>query len=383
MLIIGGGVTGLGTAVDLGLRGVSSVLVEMGDFCSGTTGRNHGMLHSGARYAVKDGETARECISESRILHRVVPSALEDTGGLFVLVPGDDPSYTDVWLAGCRAAGVPVTELPPRELARREPLVARRITAAFEVPDAVCYTMRLCGCLVHAAREGGTELLDWHRFDSFVMGNGSIAGGLATDLRSGEVMEIRARVVVNAAGAWGAEVLGKTGLDLPITFNRGAMLAFEGRLVNSVVQRLRRPSDFDALMPRGRNCVAGTTGVPTTDPGDRRVEAWEKERIREEVSTFVPALKTARLVHAWSGVRPLYDPAARSGKDSRSLSRRFEVLDHGKTDGVPGLFTVVGGKLATYRLMAEKVSDAACRRLGNTAPCTTASTVLCAAPMRG
>jgi glycerol-3-phosphate dehydrogenase len=160
------------------------------------------------------------------------------------------------------------------------------------------------------------------------------------------------------------------------------MVAFEGRLVGSVVQRLRRPSDFDAVMPRGRYCVAGTTGVSTTDPGDRQVEAWEKEKMREQVSTFLPALKTARLVHAWAGVRPLYDPrAGAKGRDSRSLSRRFEVLDHEKTDGVGGLLTVVGGKLATYRLMAEKASDAACRRLGNAAPCTTSSTVL--APARG
>jgi glycerol-3-phosphate dehydrogenase len=284
-------------------------------------------------------------------------------------------------VAGCRAAGIPVTELGAGELARREPLLAPGIKAAFHVPDAVCYTMSLCRCLVQAARESGSELLNWHRFDSFLMERGGVAGGRAVDLRSGEVSEIRARLVVNAAGAWGAGVLRKAGLDIPISFNRGAMLCFEGRLVGSVVQRLRWPSDFDAVMPRGGNSVAGTTGVPTTDPGDRRVEPWEKEKIREQVSTFLPALKTARLVHAWAGVRPLYDPRASSeGRDSRSLSRRFEVLDHEKLDGLSGLLTVVGGKLAIYRLMAEKVTDAACRKLGKTARCTTASAVLCPVP---
>ncbi len=107
MLIIGGGVTGLGIALDLGQRGVKAVLVEMGDFCTGTSGRNHGMLHSGARYVVRDVETARECIEESRILHRVAPAPIEDTGGLFILVPGDDPSYADRWLDGCKAGGNP------------------------------------------------------------------------------------------------------------------------------------------------------------------------------------------------------------------------------------------------------------------------------------
>ncbi len=374
VLVIGGGATGLGTALDLGLRGVKAVLVEMGDFCSGTTGRNHGMLHCGARYVARDLETAKECIAENRIMHRVAPSALEDTGGLFIQVPGDDPAYADVWLAGCRAAGIPVTELGSGELARREPRLAPGITSAFEVPDAVCHTMLLCDCLVRAARENGGELLNWHRLDSFEMERGRIVGGSATDLRSGEPVEIRARLVVNAAGAWGAEVLKKAGLDIPISFNRGTMVAFEGRLVGSVVQRLRWPSDFDSIMPRGKNSVAGTTGIPTIDPGDRRVEPWEKEMIREQVSTFLPALKIARMVHAWAGVRPLYDPQASSeGRDSRSMSRRFEVLDHEKSDGLGGLITVVGGKLALYRLMAEKVSDAACVKLGVGSTCRTAS----------
>ncbi len=234
--------------------------------------------------------------------------------------------------------------------------------------------MRLSAQLVHAARESGSELLNWHSFESFLSRDNAVEGGRVTDLRSGDVREIKARVVVNAAGAWGAQVLRKAGLDIAITFNRGAMLAFDGRMVSAVIQRLRWPSDFDAVLPRGRLSVAGTTGVSTEDPGDRRVEQWEKEKIRQQVSTFLPALSGARLVHAWAGVRPLYDPQASSaGRDSRSMSRRFDVIDHERRDGRTGLVSVVGGKLAIYRLMAERASDLVCRKLGVQAPCRTAT----------
>ena len=93
VLVIGGGATGLGIAWDLALRGISVILVEMGDLSSGTSGRYHGLLHSGARYVVSDPETARECMKENAILRRIVSRAIDETGGLFVLAPGDDPSF--------------------------------------------------------------------------------------------------------------------------------------------------------------------------------------------------------------------------------------------------------------------------------------------------
>ena len=92
VLIIGGGATGAGLAWDLALRGVRVVLAEMGDLATGTSGRYHGLLHSGGRYAVRDAESAKECIDENRIVRRIAPEAIEPTGGFFVLCPGDDQS---------------------------------------------------------------------------------------------------------------------------------------------------------------------------------------------------------------------------------------------------------------------------------------------------
>ena len=103
VIIIGGGATGGGTALDLALRGLRVALIERADLTDGTSGRYHGLLHSGGRYAVRDPESARECIEENRILRRIVPHAIEDTGGFFVTTPDDDPTYADKWLKACRA----------------------------------------------------------------------------------------------------------------------------------------------------------------------------------------------------------------------------------------------------------------------------------------
>src|SRR6188472_341555 len=95
VLIVGGGSTGAGVARDAAMRGLSTVLVERRDLAEGTTGRFHGLLHSGGRYVVRDPRSARECIQENRILRRIASHCIEDTGGLFVCTPSDDPGYGD------------------------------------------------------------------------------------------------------------------------------------------------------------------------------------------------------------------------------------------------------------------------------------------------
>src|ERR1700727_2337887 len=106
VLVIGGGATGVGVAWDAALRGLDVVLVERHDLAQGTSGRFHGLLHSGARYVVKDPVAAAECAAENAILRRVAAAGIEDTGGLFVTTPDDDAGYADRFSAACAASGV-------------------------------------------------------------------------------------------------------------------------------------------------------------------------------------------------------------------------------------------------------------------------------------
>src|SRR6201993_2860668 len=115
VLVVGGGATGAGVAWDAALRGYDVVLADRLDLAEGTSGRFHGLLHSGGRYAVKDPHAAEECIGENRILRNIAADCIEDIGGFFVTTPFDDPAYADKFIEGCRATGVDCEGIDPAE----------------------------------------------------------------------------------------------------------------------------------------------------------------------------------------------------------------------------------------------------------------------------
>src|SRR3954451_10510194 len=116
VLVIGGGATGGGVAWDAALRGYDVVLADRADLAEGTSGRFHGLLHSGGRYVVKDPKAAEECIAENRVLRAVAADCIEDTGGLFVTTPFDDPAYADLFLEGCRFKDVDFEKIDPAQV---------------------------------------------------------------------------------------------------------------------------------------------------------------------------------------------------------------------------------------------------------------------------
>lgn len=372
VLVIGGGATGGGIAWDLALRGVRVILAEMGDLATGTSGRYHGLLHSGGRYAVRDPESAKECIDENRVVRRIAPEAIEDTSGFFVLCPGDDENYVDQWLAGCAAVGIETRQVPLAEALKRERALNSKLRAVYEVPDGTCDSWDLLHALKKGAEATGrAQFLTYHRVEAFHKQGSRIVGAALRDLRTDQTLDVSFACAINAAGPWAAQIGALAGAAFGMRLSRGAMLAYNLRWVNTVINKLRAPGDGDIFVPVGTVSVIGTTSVTTDDPGDTRVEAWEVARILDEAEAMTPGISRARILRAWGGVRPLYDPGG-SGRDAK---RTFTVLDHAD-DGIDGLVSVLGGKLTTYRLMAERVSDAVCARLGVTAPCATATTVL-------
>ena len=126
-IIIGGGATGAGIARDCALRGLKIALVERFDIATGATGRNHGLLHSGARYAVTDGESARECISENQILRRIARHCIEPTSGLFITLPDDDFGYQQTFINACTSAGIQAEAIDPALARRSKPAESLRI----------------------------------------------------------------------------------------------------------------------------------------------------------------------------------------------------------------------------------------------------------------
>ncbi len=369
VLVVGGGSTGAGVARDAAMRGFSTVLVERGDLATGTTGRFHGLLHSGGRYAVKDPVAARECVVENPILRRTAADCIEDTGGFFVSTRWDDPAFGDDFLEGCRATGVPVEEVPVAEALRREPRLDPGITRTFAVPDASLDPWKLVSACTRSAEQYGARILPYHRVVGLDRHGDKVVGARVHEEQTGDELEIRAEVVINAAGAWAGQIANVAGCVVTVLPGKGIMIAMNHRLVNTVVNRCKPPSDGDIIVPIRTVSVIGTTDMQVADPDELEVTQAEIDEMLDEGEKLVPGFRMARALRVWAGARPLYTPDEVA--DTRDVSRTHTVIDHAKRDGVEGFITITGGKTTTFRMMAEHAVDAACEKLGVDRPCRT------------
>lgn len=373
VIVVGGGITGAATARDCAMRGLSTLLIERSDICDGASGRNHGLLHSGARYAVTDREGAEECIRENRILRRIAPHCVEPTGGLFITLPGDSLEYQENFIRCCREAGIDAQAISPKEALRLEPAVNPELIGAVKVPDASVDPFRLTDAHIIDAMRHGATILKFHTVTGFVRSSTGRVCGVKVS-RPGEIRskEIRGRMVVLAAGIWTAGLAREAGINIGMLPSKGALVIFGHRVAGMVINRCRKPSNADILVPGDVVSVLGTTSDTISFDGidDIRATPEEVDRLLREGVSLVPALAHTRIIRAYAGVRPLV--MANSDGDGRNVSRGIVVLDHEQRDGVPGLFTITGGKLTTCRLMAEMVTDAVCAKLGVKAVCETA-----------
>jgi len=375
VLIVGGGGTGGALAHDLALRGLKITLVERGEFTSGTTGRHHGLLHSGARYAVNDRESAVECIEENTILRRICPGTFEENDGLFVAVTDEDMEYHDDFVKGCAECGIPTQELTRDEALALEPNLNPALKAAVRVPDATMDAMRMPLRFFATAQKNGADLRNYMEVLELVANQRVVSGALVRDQVTGKVGEIRADLVVNATGPWSEKVAAMAGVDVPISPSPGVMLALRGRLCNMVVNRLHRSGDGDIIVPQRALSIVGTSSWTVEDPEELDVPEDHVRRMYEEGVKLIPAVAQAEFRAAWSAARPLI--GSRGAADTgRELSRTFKTYDHAETDGVEGFLTITGGKATTLRGMAELCADVICRKLGVEAECRTRDTIL-------
>ena len=435
VLVVGGGSTGTAVARDLALRGADVTLVERGGLAAGTTGRMHGLLHSGARYANADPESARDCAAENEVLRDIAPHCVDDTGGLFVQHADDEP-YLDAKAAACRDCDVPVERLSAAEAREAEPALADDVTGALRVPDGTVDPFRLCAANALAAEEAGATVRTGTAVTDLRVADGRVVGA---ELDGAETVD--ADHVVNAAGPWADRLAGLAGCSAPVRHSQGAMVVLDSHL-SRVVNRCRPKGEGDIAVPHGAGAVLGTTDESVSGPDAVERDETDVERVVAELAAVLPGVADAPRLHAYWGVRPLADPEASGPGDA---SRDFAVVDHREvpdevrnlglsereangvsrhasreadrreasfrangerqrpvsrevkgrdasegasggdrrkqhtsraTDGVEGFTSVVGGKVTTCRLMAERTADAVSERLGLDGDCRTADAVL-------
>lgn len=372
VIIIGGGATGAGIARDCSLRGVRSLLLERSDISTGATGRNHGLLHSGARYAVTDHESAVECIRENMILRKIAAHCVEETDGLFISLPEDGLEYQSIFVEACRKAGIRADIIDPAEARRLEPSVNPALVGAVRVPDGAVDPFRLTSSNILDAKAHGAEIRTYTEVRELLREQDRIVGVRAYDHRAHCEVTFRAQVVINAGGIWGHGIAAKAGITVNMLPAKGALLIFGHRVNNMVLNRCRKPADADILVPGDTISLIGTTSskIPYDQIDNMIITPDEVDILLREGEKLAPQLAQTRILRAYAGVRPLV--ASDDDPSGRTVSRGIVLLDHAQRDGLEGFITITGGKLMTYRLMAEWATDLVCKKLGIDAVCRTA-----------
>jgi glycerol-3-phosphate dehydrogenase len=371
-IIIGAGFTGTATAHDLALRGFDVTVIERGDICNGTSGRTHGLLHSGGRYAVKDQESAIECVTENAILRKIVPQVIEPNGGLFIALDESDLHYGESFIEGCQTCNIPIEELTPAQVLRLEPNINPKLLTAFLIPDGTFDPLRLALSFAATAKKNGAQFRTYTEAKSLIAdGKGNIVGVNLLDLKSGESSDLYADMVVNATGAWAGEIVETVGVKVPVKPTPGVMVAFEQRFVQRAVNRLNKPGDGDIVLPQRRMVVVGTTSFEIEDPDYVPVLEEHVKLMVERGSQLIPAIASTKMRGKYMATRPLIGAG-----EGRSAARTFKCYDHKETSNVDGLVTITGGKATTLRAMAETTADIVCAKLGINIPCTTKETPL-------
>jgi glycerol-3-phosphate dehydrogenase len=350
------------------MRGVDVTLVERGGLSSGTSGRSHGLLHSGARYAEADALGAQECIRENETLRDIAGAAIRDTGGLFVSLDEDDDEYFQAKLDACHEHDIPAEEIPVEAARELVSDLADDVDRVMQVPDGVIYPSRLVAANAASAEEHGATVFTHAPLEGLHVEGGEV---VAADVGGSVDDTVEADYVVNATGAWADECAAMAGVDIEMRPNKGVMVAVDYPTLGPVLNRCRDPADGDIVIPHERQVVLGTTSIDVEDPDEYDEEEWEVQKMFEECGRMLPPVEGMDVSRTYWGVRPLYGPDEDTREGSRGISRGFFLIDHTEDD-VDNFASIVGGKLTTYRMMAEATADHVCDALGVDSASTTA-----------
>ena len=375
VLVIGGGITGAGVARDAALRGLRTALVEQDDFASGTSSRSSRLVHGGVRY-LEHGQLALvfESSAERRTLRRIAPHLVRPMPFVWPVYAG---ARVPRWKL---AAGLTLYDLLAlfRNVGRherlsvagvlaREPRVnATALVGGARYWDAATDDARLTLATVRSAITAGATALNHVRVLSLTTADGRVGGARVVDVPTGNAVTVTARVVVNATGPWSdaVERLAGGSTRPAVRGSKGVHVSVaRERIDNVAALTLLSPRDGRVMfvLPAGDFAIVGTTDTyETVEPDQVRATEGDVAYLLEAANHFFPAARLMRddVVSAWAGLRPL--KANEGGADDPgSASREHTITEH-----MPGLVSVAGGKLTTYRAMARQVVDAVQRSLG-------------------
>ncbi|MWQ39618.1 anaerobic glycerol-3-phosphate dehydrogenase subunit A [Glaesserella parasuis] len=333
-------------------------------------------MQSGARYAVNDRESATECIEENKILRRIARHCIDETEGLFITLPEDDLAYQKTFIQACTESGIEAVAIDPKLAMQMEPSVNPALVGAVVVPDGSIDPFRLTASNMLDATENGAKVFTYCEVKGLIREGGKVIGVNVYDHKNRVERQFFAPVVVNAGGIWGQGIAEYADLKIRMFPVKGALLVMGHRINKMVINRCRKPADADILVPGDTISVIGTTSsrIPYDQIDNMIVTPEEVDILFREGEKLAPSLRHTRVLRAYAGVRPLV--ATDDDPSGRNVSRGIVLLDHQERDGLEGFITITGGKLMTYRLMAEWATDLVCKKLNKTDRCVTTEKAL-------
>lgn len=387
IVVIGAGVNGAGVARDAALRGWRVALFERNDVGFGASGNSSGMIHGGPRYLSHNPDVTRSSCLDSGHIQRIAPHLLFR---IPFLVPmyGKRGLLSKLTLTAYDAFfdlyddyqplkhGKPHARLSAAELATLEPGLA-------ETQGGVTFDewgidgVRLCTANVTDAVERGAQFFNHTTVTEILRGHQGRATGVRyRNTITRETGRISARIVVNATGAWApvTATLGKLDAkSAPIRPGKGIHVFLDRRLTNYAIVCNAIDGRQVFLMPWQNMSVLGTTDDDFYgDPDDVLATHDEVRYLFQAISRVFPSIAEARAIGTWGGVRPTLHAW---GPTEDELSREHEIVDH-TAAGAPGLYSMIGGKLASYRLFAAEMVDEITRVFGKSQACTSHTSAL-------
>lgn len=391
VIVVGAGINGLGVARDAAERGLRVALLERDDLCSGVSAWSGRLVHGGLRYLEhRDFALVRESLRERERLFRLAPHLVKPRR---LVMPLYSHNRRPAWLIRLGMLAYDVLSFDKRTgrheklgvkaTLRRFPGISRSgLKGAVVFTDGqVEYAERLCAEVAIAATEAGAVIRTKAVVEEPILRHGQVVGVRFRDARTGDLQEVEAPLVLNVAGPWIDRVF-RRGAPVQPRLNGGTKGShlivdpFPGAPDDVVYYESKTDGRLVLVIPwMGRYLIGTTDKRFEREPDEARCDADELEYLLGEVNALIPEadLRPQDVLFTYSGVRPLpYAPGVAEWEVPRS-----HVLHDHSADGLPGVVTVVGGKLTTYRQLAEDAVDDAFARLGRPSPpCRTASTPL-------
>ncbi len=378
VLIIGGGVNGCGVARDCAMRGLRVALVEKNDLASGASGANSGMIHGGARYLEHEMDVTKISCLDSGYIQRIashlcfripfIVPMLTSAPNARIMLELMEVFFEAYDVYQPLKNGQPSTRLTREEALELEPGLCPDIIGAVTFDEWGIDPFRLCVANAISAREHGADLLTYHQVTGMLRDGDAVTGVSTRDLISGEAADLEAPVVVNLAGAWAPRVAAMAGVEVKVRPGKGIHLVYDRRLTNYAIVATAVDKRQVFIEPHENGTILGNTDDDYYgDPDDLWATEDEIEYLLQGIETVFPSIREHRVTRTMAGLRPTLFQYGRYEDD---LTRDHAIHDHA-ADGAPGLVTMIGGKLAAYRLMSEECADVVCERLDHDVPSTT------------